>query len=95
MNGQAASAVPTAPTDQDGETVAAFVAGLAPDPTAVPDIAVVDFAEALELQHDSAIVSEGDSVAAGLEVAEALEAMTRVRRSLDHGDALPAPLPGT
>jgi hypothetical protein len=82
------------PGQPHADLVTQLLQAIAPDPSAVPDVALYSFAEAVTLPFAAAVVSPGEHAAAGVEAADALAVMQRVRDALDRGAALPPTRPG-
>jgi hypothetical protein len=86
--------VPDEPGQPHADLVTQLLGAIAPDPTAVPDVALYSFAEVTTLPYAAAVVSPGDHAAAGVEAADAVALMQRIRDGLDRGTALPELRPG-
>jgi hypothetical protein len=81
--------VPDDPVEADGAAVAALLADVAPDPTAVPDVVLYSFTEVLDLPFVAALTAAGDDVQAGVQVAALLDAVRSLRDLLDSRYPLP------
>jgi hypothetical protein len=86
--------VPDDPGQEHASVITDLLRAIAPNPTAVPDVALYSYAEAVRLPFAAAVVAPSEQAAAGVEAADAIGVLTRVRAALDTGAALPPTRPG-